>query len=236
MRLTVNKTILAILVAFVGLTSAHAQSEVNVSWEIRNYYIGADNPLVEVLLVLRDGEEKKVLVFFAPGEAAESAEPGEYQLSTWFGYSTYEYRLSVEKGNIRVLKQKVEYSKEARDFVPVSPGWLEFKRIPIAAGKVLIRSGETVLAKELFHRPLSLQAKRMNGDDVWALQRFLAEQGYPEVGVVDGWFGPNTEKAVRGFQKDRQMAEDGVVGQAVWDALSGLEKEEVNFFKGDYGD
>jgi peptidoglycan hydrolase-like protein with peptidoglycan-binding domain len=75
----------------------------------------------------------------------------------------------------------------------------------------------------------------MNGDDVWALQRFLFEQGYRAVGEIDGWFGPNTEKAVKSFQSSNHITTDGVVGQEVWEILSGLEKEQVNFFRGDYG-
>ena len=233
-RFTRNRLVVAILLALVGLTSAHAQSEIDVSWEIRNYYIDADNPQVEVLLVLRNAEEKKVLFFFGPGEALEASDSGQYRLSIWFGYTTYDYRLSVDKGSIRVLRQESKYSREARDLVPVPPGWLEIKRIPITAGKVVIGPAETVLAKELFHRPLSLQAKRMNGDDVWALQRFLIEQGYQEAGVVDGWFGPNTEKAVRRFQTDNQITADGVGGQAGGGVVSGLEEEQGNFPPGDY--
>jgi peptidoglycan hydrolase-like protein with peptidoglycan-binding domain len=233
-RFVKSRTVAAILLVFVGLTSAQAQSEMDVSWEIRNYYIDADNPQVEVLLVLRNAEETKVLVFFGPGEALETSESGQYRLSVWFGYTTYDYRLSVDKGSIRVLKQESKYSREVRNLVPVPPGWQEIKRIPITAGKVVIGSAETIPAKQLFHRPLSLQAKRMNGDDVWALQRFLVEQGYQEAGVVDGWFGPNTEKALRRFQTDKQITVDGVVGQAVWDVLSGLEEEQVNFPRIDY--
>jgi hypothetical protein len=232
-----NKILLYFLFVFMGLTAVYGQSKIGISWEIRNYYIDADNPQVEVFLTVVDSEEKKEFVFFTPGEASEILDSGQYLLFAWFEYTTYDYRFSVKNGSIIILKQRVEYSKEAHDLVPVPPGWLEFKKIPIALGKAIIYgSGKTVLAKDLFHRPLSLQAKRMNGDDVWALQRFLIEQGYKEVGIVDGWFGPNTEKAVKRFQKDKQITEDGVVGQAVWDLLSGLEKDQVNFFQGDYGD
>lgn len=237
MQLSKTKIAVAVFFSFMGLAGAYAQQKIDVFWEIRNYYIDADNPQVEVFLNVIDREEKKEFVFFTSGEAAEVLESGQYMLSTWFEYTTYYYRFSVENGNIRILKQKVEYSREVHDFVPVAPGWVEVKKIPIAAGKAInYRSGETILAKDLFSRPLSLQAKRMNGDDVWALQRFLIEQGYKEVGVVDGWFGPNTEKAVKRFQKDMRIAEDGVVGQTVWDLVSGLEKDQVNFFRGDYGD
>jgi peptidoglycan hydrolase-like protein with peptidoglycan-binding domain len=237
MRSFKNEIIAAILFAFMGLPGAYAQSEIIVSWEIRGYYIDADSPKVEVLLSVNDREVKKEFVFFAAGDAGEIPESGQYILSTWFEYTTYFYRFLVENGNIVIQKEKVEYLKEAQYFVPVSPGWQEFKRITITPGKAIIRrSGETVPAKNLFHRPLSLQGRRMNGDDVWALQRFLVEQGYDEVGIVDGWFGPNTEKAVKRFQNNNAIPEDGVVGQETWDLLSGLEKEQVNFFQGDYDD
>ncbi len=237
MRSFKNKILLYLLFLFMGLTAAYGLSGINISWEIRNYYIDADNPQVEVFLVIDDGSIKKELIFFSPGEALEVPESGQYRLSTWHMYTTFEYRYLLENKNIRIQKQELEYSREVHDFIPVSPGWMDIKKISIASGKVVIpQAGETILAKDLFHRTLSLQAKKMNGDDVWALQRFLHEQGHEEVGEVDGWFGQNTEKAVKNFQKSRHLLEDGVVGEALWEALSGLEKEQVNFFRGDYGD
>jgi peptidoglycan hydrolase-like protein with peptidoglycan-binding domain len=232
-----NKIAASIIFALMGLAGAYAQSEIGVYWEIRNYYIDADNPKVEVFLTIDDSVKKKEFIFISPGEAAEISESGQYLLSAWFQYTAFEYRFVIEKGSIRIQVQKVEYLKEVRDFVPVPPGWSEIKKIPISSGKVYVpKAGETILAKNLFHRSLSLQAKRMNGDDVWALQRFLFEQGYREVGEIDGWFGPKTEQAVKSFQAERKLAADGIVRQELWDELSGLEKDQVNFFQGDYGD
>ena len=232
-----NRLLLYLLFLFMGLTAAYGLSGINISWEIRNYYIDADNPHVEVFLVIDDGSKKKEFIFFSPGEALEVPESGQYRLSTWYMYTTFEYRYLIENKSIRIQKRELEYSREVRDFIQVSPGWKDIKKISIAAGKVVIpQAGETILAKDLFLRTLSLQAKKMNGDDVWALQRFLHEQGYEEVGEVDGWFGQNTEKAVKKFQNSNHLVEDGVVTEALWEVLSGLVKEQVNFFRGDYGD
>lgn len=37
---------------------------------------------------------------------------------------------------------------------------------------------------------------------------------------VDGIFGPKTEAAVTQFQKNRQLEQDGIVGQKTWEKLS----------------
>lgn len=53
-------------------------------------------------------------------------------------------------------------------------------------------------------------AKGSRGDDVKIVQMML---------MVDGIFGPATEKAVKQFQKDNGLPADGVVGPYTWRAL-----------------
>ncbi|NES04851.1 MAG: peptidoglycan-binding protein [Okeania sp. SIO2F4] len=60
--------------------------------------------------------------------------------------------------------------------------------------------------------------------DVERLQSILNEIGYSlnEIGyslVVDGIFGSNTEAVVKGFQKNRRLEVDGIVGPLTWYAL-----------------
>lgn len=55
------------------------------------------------------------------------------------------------------------------------------------------------------------------GDDVKALQAALARRGF-EV-PVDGFFGPVTWSAVRGFQAQANLVPDGVVGAVTRRAL-----------------
>lgn len=59
------------------------------------------------------------------------------------------------------------------------------------------------------------------GDDVFALQERLLELGY-DAGRPDGIFGPQTEIALRGFQRDYGMTSDGVCGPATMRALRQL--------------
>ena len=56
------------------------------------------------------------------------------------------------------------------------------------------------------------------GPAVLAVHRQLAQDGFYS-SSIDGNFGPLTERAVRAFQRSRNIPEDGVVGPATWAAL-----------------
>lgn len=70
-------------------------------------------------------------------------------------------------------------------------------------------------------RSLYLSRPYMRGDDVTALQARLNALGY-DAGREDGIFGPDTDIAVRHFQKEYGVAEDGIYGPATNTALAGL--------------
>ncbi|WP_037672142.1 serine/threonine-protein kinase [Streptomyces griseus] len=61
-----------------------------------------------------------------------------------------------------------------------------------------------------------------SGKRVLQVQCMLTERGYA-VGDVDGDFGAATESAVRGFQGDKGLSADGIVGHDTWSALRGTE-------------
>jgi len=58
----------------------------------------------------------------------------------------------------------------------------------------------------------------MRGDDVLAVQEALVAKGY-DPGEIDGIYGPQTEDAVRKFQKDHGLEVDGIVGKETTAAL-----------------
>lgn len=64
----------------------------------------------------------------------------------------------------------------------------------------------------VYERILSLQTPMMRGDDVRHVQQALNVQ-------VDGIFGPNTERAVREFQRQAGITVDGIVGSQTWNRL-----------------
>jgi N-acetylmuramoyl-L-alanine amidase len=65
-----------------------------------------------------------------------------------------------------------------------------------------------------------LKSPMMRGDDVAGLQRALGRLGF-DAGRVDGIFGPDTERALRDFQRNAGLTADGVAGPQV---VQGLER------------
>lgn len=68
-------------------------------------------------------------------------------------------------------------------------------------------------------RTLRLTQPFTTGTDVRNLQQALAQSGVAL--VVDGVFGPGTERAVKLFQSSRGLAPDGIVGPRTWAMLQG---------------
>lgn len=66
----------------------------------------------------------------------------------------------------------------------------------------------------------------LRGDDVSALQERLLELGYNS-GRVDGIFGPLTDSALRGFQRDYGLVADATCGPATLRALRQLGRKVV---------
>jgi lysozyme len=58
-----------------------------------------------------------------------------------------------------------------------------------------------------------------SGEAVIALQKALTVHGITV--LADGWFGPNTELAVKIFQKRVDLTIDGIAGPKTWAALAG---------------
>jgi hypothetical protein len=71
---------------------------------------------------------------------------------------------------------------------------------------------------ELGDRLLQLTSPLLEGDDVRQVQQALTRNGSQL--VVDGFFGPDTDKAVKAFQQQKQLQPvDGIVGPATLAAL-----------------
>lgn len=83
--------------------------------------------------------------------------------------------------------------------------------IHVAGQPVHLAEGSTPLYRELRYEALS--SRRLKGDDVAQLQRFLLGQGFDDAGRLeaDGEFGRTTQRAVEAWQKDLGREQTGRV-------------------------
>lgn len=80
---------------------------------------------------------------------------------------------------------------------------------------------EPVPVQPIFHRVLKRTKPTMAGDDVKALQILLNEVNGANL-VVDGKYGPATEKAVKSYQKIKGLQVDGKAGPKTIASLGGV--------------
>ncbi len=74
--------------------------------------------------------------------------------------------------------------------------------------------------------PFANIANGASGDTVREVQRILKDLGFYS-GEVDGQFGPGTQSAVRSFQAQHGLGNDGVVGPLTWEMLHSLEAHSL---------
>lgn len=74
---------------------------------------------------------------------------------------------------------------------------------------------------KLNDRVLYMRHPPFRGDDILALQARLNALGF-DAGREDGILGRDTDRAIRAFQREYGVAEDGIVGIKTYAALSGL--------------
>lgn len=69
-----------------------------------------------------------------------------------------------------------------------------------------------------YSRVLKLKSPQMYGEDVKEVQKKLNYLGYNS-GNIDGYFGKNTDRAVKKYQKASKLVVDGLVGPNTWKKL-----------------
>jgi hypothetical protein len=87
------------------------------------------------------------------------------------------------------------------------------------------------VSSQNFSRVLELNARRMNGPDVEALQKRLLSFGFTGVGEADGYFGPKTEEVIKTIQKFAGFEENGKVDRSLWNFIFGNDDFTSKYLK-----
>jgi len=82
-----------------------------------------------------------------------------------------------------------------------------------------------------FSRVLELNARRMNGSDVEALQKRLLYLGFAGVSEADGYYGPKTEEVIKTIQKFSGFEENGKVDRALWNFIFGNDDFTIKYLR-----
>lgn len=149
------------------------------------------------------------------------AKPGDIIIFTWVG-NRRDHIGFVEKKAVGGFIQTIEGNT-------LSPGRVAKRKRPVSTVYAIYRPNYTVEKKTYLktYPDRKLPVKCMNrgakGEPVKQIQRYL--NWWQNAGlVVDGIFGPKTEKAVKNFQKVQKLKQNGVISSAEIELMKKLKK------------
>src|SRR5215510_1773541 len=102
---------------------------------------------------------------------------------------------------------------------PTLPGGGEYRSSFSCSSPSSSRSRRAIMSRVLLRKSKPGNA-RVRGELVRRLQRSLTDKNF-SVGLIDGIFGGDTEKAVKAWQKSQGEAEDGIVTFDFWTGITG---------------
>ena len=147
--------------------------------------------------ITEDGHGKKIPLKEA--KAGDYLFEGNDNKKWHIGYAiSNKYAIECQNHDVGVVQTKIserEWKYAAR------PNWYEAPVPP--------EPEKPVLKRELY---FAKTGSLLRGDDVKDAQQLLLDKGY-NPGIVDSIFGKKTEIAVKNFQHDNNLTEDGIIGK-----------------------
>lgn len=131
--------------------------------------------------------------------------------------------VSVSNGVIKVIEGNYKDSVCYRN-IAVNGKFLRGFGIPKFSSKATSTNNSSSASKEsVFSMELKTLSKGSSGEQVKALQILLMGRGYklPKYGA-DGDYGDETVKAVKAFQKEKKISQDGIAGKNTFSKLLGV--------------
>lgn len=168
-----------------------------------------------------------------PEAAVRAASWGAFQIMG-FNYARCGFASAVEM--VRAFERDVQHQLYAfirfvrhvgADSALRAMDWHEFGRIYNGSGQpaVYAQKVESHYSRITGRGSPTVLRISSRGGSVREMQESLSALGYDV--RVDGFFGPETQDAVKAFQKDHDLAVDGLVGAMTWRALRKAVEEKA---------
>ena len=85
--------------------------------------------------------------------------------------------------------------------------------------KVIESENKEIITDHDFFRTIELESDRMFGSDIIKLQTQLKNYGFDEIGEIDGYYGPLSEKVIKTIQYFSGFEQTGKVDRPLWDFI-----------------
>lgn len=222
-RLLFFFVVFAVMVAAVNAEAAQKQKTVDIQWQYRKSETFEDFQMYELYLYNSKTEELTNCLFFGTSNEPDfdQTRNGLPYFFWWFGGGGFE--VVVENTGSALVVRKIgmdEGTEEMRE-EGVDPSYEAAKNVvcKLEAGEKISVLPPKELEKPEFTRELKIVKPHAYGDDIRYLQ-FLLCACYGQTIDIDGYFGKQSEKAVKDVQKKLNLAQTGIVDKALWDKIT----------------
>ena len=213
----------AVMAAALNAEAAQKKKTVDIQWQYRISDTAEDFPMYELYLYNSKTDELTSCLFFSSLNEPDFSETraGLPYFFWWYGGGGFE--IVVENTGSALVVRKIgmdEGSGETRE-EDLDPSYEAAKNVvcKLEAGEKINVLPPKELEKPEFSRELKIVKPHAYGDDIRYLQ-FLLCACYGQSIDIDGYFGRQTETAVKDVQKQLNLAQTGIVDKALWDKIT----------------
>lgn len=207
---------------------------VKYQWVFREYYSDDLGSMFDVFLYESVNDEEHY-VFSLPQYCSPWVNEGTglkkkgaqtiSSFSSWYAGGGVGGVLFYANGKLEVYKVFLEEDEGGSEFVEKEADLV----IDIGKASKFISKKERTAGIIDFNRTLKIEKKHVYGDDVFYLQCMLYHFFNQKIDI-DGYFGKQTEGAVKAAQKKIGLPQTGIVTEEVWNAFEDYAAEEGDLF------
>lgn len=142
--------------------------------------------------------------------------------SSWYAGGGVGGVLLYVNGKFEVYKSYLEEDENGSYFVEKEPAFV----IEIGKTSKFVQKDALFADVPEFKRTLKVEKRHVYGEDVFYLQSMLFHFFNQKIDI-DGYFGKQTEAAVKEAQKKLGLSQTGIVTESVWEAFEECSSEYV---------